>query len=127
MAFKHPACRLFGDVVDLNLALREARQHIPREHFDTLDRLFMGEEARAANDVEMAEGASLALEFHDLAVDGVGVASEKDALRYSLLAVIEMSAAAFWEADFVTPFSGWCGGESIFLASPVSATLGLLR
>src|SRR5215470_7798050 len=78
-------CRLLGDVVDCFRSFLKARQNLPGEHLDAPDRLLMGEEARAANDVEMAEGAGLALELHDLAVDGVGVAGEEDALGYGLL------------------------------------------
>src|SRR5262245_434280 len=76
---------LLEDVVDCYRSFLETRQNLPGEHLDAPDRLLMGEETRAANDVEMAEGASLALELHDLAVDGVGVAGEEDALGHGLL------------------------------------------
>jgi hypothetical protein len=38
-----------------------------------------------------------------------------------------MSAAAFWEADVVTPFSGSGRGDGIFFPSPLAALLGWLR
>src|SRR5262245_31937843 len=60
--------RLFDAAVDL--ALLEARKHLAGEHFDALDCLLVSEEARAADDVQMAEVAGLALEVDDLAIDG---------------------------------------------------------
>src|SRR5215468_10955457 len=76
---------LFADVADRPVAVREPWQHLAGKHLGALDCLPMGEKTGAAYDVEIPEGARLALELHDLTVDGVGIPGEENALRDSLL------------------------------------------
>src|SRR5262249_12624360 len=60
---------LLSDLVNLGRALPEAGEHLACKGFDALDGLLMGEKARTADDIEVAESAGLALEVHDLAID----------------------------------------------------------
>ena len=71
--------------MDFTFTLLQAVQDFPSKHFDSFDRLGMAEKTRAANDVEITKGTSLALEIDDLPVHGIGVAGEKDTLCDGLL------------------------------------------
>src|SRR5262245_21034738 len=70
-----------GDGLDL----AQAREHFLRKEPDTLFRLGVRHEARAADQTQVAEAADLVVEVHHLLVDGIGIAHEQDALRHRLL------------------------------------------
>src|SRR5262245_23857669 len=67
------------------IQLLEPGIDLAREHLHALDGLLVVEEARLAHHEELAEASDVVVHANDLAVDGVGIAREEEAVLHEPL------------------------------------------